>query len=581
MTDALLSLQRVAPYVGLAAVGVCTVGPVVVAFTVAAREGRRGASRQAIDAEPESTWSEQKTEGGEKETSPKKGEKKGVWAALSLLARPLAACAAIAGTCANPKFFQQCGAFPALLADYAATSVTKALPTLYVSGIADAFAFGSLSQRALAVIAAASSSAVSTAASAVGETPAFATEFAASWAANASSISSATRQQIESLLAEASAIVGGGRAVTLNDLLSLHSIVAAQAAHKSVSQRILGVFSVANTLYLVSIIGMTVLFAPALAAVADAVGLMRLINAARRLIHTIYTKVLVPLYHRSTPLIETAAYYAAVLAFVEGTRYAAVGDRLGMGGALSAATGVCLFGLSWFYSLYLRAGRSSAATARAIESVTLAMLTAICGAGAISHDSTLLGYAAVLAFLRQTGVFVAAYPLFVVIGFDSERALIVSAQSSLALLTCFGLQRAVAGTATGAAGEAAALRLVRPFESAASVLGASAYMLAIDIYAGLHWRRPAAHALFIGSSVGLTAAGRVLGLDGLANTATVFWVLYGFTVYGTVLRPDSRRPVAALWLFGGFGLLFALSRFVTNNPQLLVGGLLMGASASA
>jgi hypothetical protein len=238
-------------------------------------------------------------------------------------------------------------------------------------------------------------------------------------------------------------------------------------------------------------------------------------------------------------------------------------------GLYIAATGMALACPALAYSTFRHAGKLKGGDPQALPRMVSTWLALTLAALAMSHDSELLGFASVVAFYAAIGFQVCAYGLCYVIGFESDSAMERCAVTSFVLLSSVGGARFL-NTSWSLGGHFA------PFRSAVSVFGCIVLFLALLIMSSRFYRRGErsrlirtrfgidaylfANIITLVLLLGFSAVGLVGGLPGMANTASVFLVLWSMEKYADlhleqqwngwvlVLAVSVAAWRAALWL---------------------------------
>jgi hypothetical protein len=199
-----------------------------------------------------------------------------------------------------------------------------------------------------------------------------------------------------------------------------------------------------------------------------------------------------------------------------------------------ATTGMALTGPALAYTTFRHACKLKGGDKMALPRMVSAWVAITVAPLAMAHDSNLLGYASVIAFYATLGFRVAAYGLCYCVGFEDEDAMQRSAVTSFLLLCITGGARFLNNTFS-LGGHFA------PFRSAVSVFGGVVLFLALLIMSSRYYRHSTNGKRYITVNLitltlllGFMLLGFVGGLPGMANTATVFLVLWLVEKYADV-----------------------------------------------
>merc|ERR1712066_671254 len=179
----------------------------------------------------------------------------------------------------------------------------------------------------------------------------------------------------------------------------------------------------------------------------------------------------------------------------------------------------------------------------------------------ITHDSRLAGFLAVLALYGALGFIFFSFGFGFVIGFDSKDAMVRSAGTSLVLVAGFSLARLAELDPT----------YIRPFATAAMVLGNVVYFLALLIYSA-RWRSCAAsyalrQCLMLVSLVVALFVGNVFSIPSMSNTATTFLVLW---LMEKELEVEWGSGPGMVVLFLNFVGMYFLALYLHTHPEHVV-----------
>jgi len=348
-------------------------------------------------------------------------------------------------------------------------------------------------------------------------------------------------------LEAASNIVGTTLNATYFSLDNLRAELLLEDEERSIAQRILGLFSFVNLIWLVSIIGALLTVGPFILYVLGA----HLAKIATML----YEHVVVPLHKAG--LFELLAYALAFLVTAQSCRYpmqhASAATLVGLSGALA-------FAPCWAYSTALWAEASTgkeehfAALTGTLLALCLVPLTLI-------HASSLIGFMAVAAAYCALGFVMGPFLGGFYIGFRSFDAVMRCWLVSALLVVAFAtLQIRNLLTAR-----------LSPFARGAMVLGNVGFFLALLLLSS-EWRGRksglsygAANTLMLASLVAAALVGSVFAMPSCVNTASTFFVLW-------VMEKEMEAKWGAAGiavLFANFVALYFLAHHLHTHPEVI------------
>lgn len=343
------------------------------------------------------------------------------------------------------------------------------------------------------------------------------------------------------ILAEVSAIVG--RSASMADLLALEKDIPMLDDNRGVVSRVLGAFNLINIVWGISILGLSALIGPVL---------WLLLKPVRRLLTQLWTSVILPALIRMKPLYPYLLNLIAVGFMTEAHRYPM--DTYSMAGVMMAITGLTAFLSGWSLSTVLHSTTSG--DLEAFSSVTGILLTLVSGPLAMGLQSKLLGYVTVVSGLSALGFSFWSSQLCLVLGFRERNPMVRTA------ITCLALNLLNVGSRAFDVPSP----YLAPFSSAIATFGSSVYFLALLISTNAY-DQGRSNVMYVSSLVAWIASGELLGLPAMSNVAKVYGSLFAINVYG---RNPPRDDVARLlWMFGGFGGLYAFSLYMNRHPELL------------
>lgn len=319
-------------------------------------------------------------------------------------------------------------------------------------------------------------------------------------------------------------------------------------------QRLAGVFSIVNFLWLLSIL---------LGLIAASFILVVLGTILAPLCATFYQAVLLPLYRLSRPFLGWALFAGAAWIVVRGL-------RLPVGSSHSffvTFTGIMIGVMSLFatIALYLKS-EGSPNGALILSLIVNATLCLIFGGLAPHFRSALLAYPAVAAVFGALGFSIIPVPLGLFIGFESKSAMARTMSASLVILAA-----AITGKATGWITRDSALHV---FLGPTSVFGPVVSHLGMLISASCMYSNSVwtfAQARMLATLVVSFAAGSFFAIPGMVNVSGVFTALFLVDKFA-----ESRwlyRTMFGPWLaiLAGSVFLYAASYYLTANPHVITG----------
>eukprot|EP00051_Salpingoeca_urceolata_P014905 m.190296 g.190296 ORF g.190296 m.190296 type:complete len:616 (-) comp18225_c0_seq5:99-1946(-) len=323
----------------------------------------------------------------------------------------------------------------------------------------------------------------------------------------------------ETLLQQAANITGRD-SLTLEQLQAIPALIEATEAHTSILARARGMFSFINLIWLVSIVGIAVSIGPSVYHITKPIQ-----DWLKRVCKQVLDRVIIPFarWAHENGVFELVAYTAALTVCVDGIRMPReYGEMVTLSGIVALAP--CMA-----YSTFLHGGSVIKRLHPDTVTQMMSVWYGLCWFPfAIYYQSTLMAYASTALGASALGFGVACYGMCYVIGFRSKNALQRATVTAGLVLDLLGL--AVVLDMSGP-------KLLAPFASPMTVLGGVVHFMGLLIISSRWYHHDtdlsytARQALFIGSTGILAAAGFVLGFPGMANTATVFTVLYCMEKY--------------------------------------------------
>eukprot|EP00933_Yihiella_yeosuensis_P019882 TRINITY_DN16032_c3_g1_i1.p1 TRINITY_DN16032_c3_g1~~TRINITY_DN16032_c3_g1_i1.p1 ORF type:complete len:456 (-),score=54.66 TRINITY_DN16032_c3_g1_i1:54-1421(-) len=358
----------------------------------------------------------------------------------------------------------------------------------------------------------------------------------------------------DEILKKAGDAIEAKQALTPKQLAKLRELLVELENQRSVVDRVYGLFTFVNIIWVTAILGIVCTVGPFLAYLFG----RQLTEAAR----VVFQKVVLPAVETLHEVggWEWIFYLITYSISVQSARYPAEQQSAA---AMVALTGGLLFGPCWMYSTQRHVTGSSKSmdgflsltfTLQALNTASLALL----------HNDSLLGWATILAVYGALGFVFGAFCCGFFVGFESEDATLRAIFASVALVVTFTSLR-ISG---------AGVTVLRPFASAAMCMGNVMYFLALLIKCGrfnYYWRNNKGfsygqmQAAMVGSLLAAMLIGNVYVLPSMANTATVFFVLY-------LLQKECEvnwGGALIVVIFANFVGLYYIAHYLTTHPQLV------------
>lgn len=289
--------------------------------------------------------------------------------------------------------------------------------------------------------------------------------------------------------------------------------------------RVHGFFTFVNTVWLLAIAGIAISIGPALFALLRPVQDW-LIRCAEWVFRRLVKPIVCFLHDYS--ILEVGAWLLCGGIVLEAKEHVVKEIALYI-----ATTGMALTCPALAYSTFRHAAKLQGKDPQALHRMVSMWLAVTTAPLAMAHDSTLLAYASVMSCYAAIGFRVVAFGLCTGIGFRDDSTMERCAVTSFVLLSGMGGARFL--NASFSLGVHLA-----PFRSAVSVFGSIVFFLAMLIMSsrfyhpshrrgiGPSGRHPYLFVNFVTlvTLLGFMAVGLVGGLPGMANTATVFMVLW-------------------------------------------------------
>ena len=349
------------------------------------------------------------------------------------------------------------------------------------------------------------------------------------------------------------------RAVTAAEMARFPEAMRLQASEASMASKVLGAFSIVNIVWFLSICGLSVLLLPFL---------YQLLAPLRKLIWSLWQDVVYPFLLWCRPAYEPLMYALTLLIAVESARYPRGPiDGVSMTGTMVALTACALFCSSWAYSTYLHS--TGGGNRRLWLGLSGILLAGAAAPLAILHQSSLLGYVAVVSVMSALGFTAFGAPLCLFIGFESSEQAIQVAAACLFLTLGNATAKALGVEST----------FLAPFASAVASYGTAVYFLALSIltFGGYRFSKHFGELVYAANLAAYVVVGEMAGIPGMANAAKVWGMIELFVKYCDYCPKSGGALIVSG--FTGCGILYAMSLYLSTHPELIVAAI--GAVSSA
>jgi len=361
-----------------------------------------------------------------------------------------------------------------------------------------------------------------------------------------------------------------GRDVTAKDLEAIRDELVRILNHRSLGQKVQGLFTFVNTIWLCAIAGITVSVGPVLWDLLRPLRriFVQLANKFKEALLWFMEKVILPTVSRLHELgfWEAFAHAAAFMLTVQGC-------RLQEGpGEFVAISGLVASLAASKYTYYLH-GQVVARVLLKEYKFDVGSLMFLCSGllfvpVAILHQSKLIGFASVGSLLAALGFSGAMYPFCYCIGWNSEDSMLRTAAASGLGVGAFAFAKVLGAEA----------EVLAPFAPGISVLGGLSHYLALLIRSNKWYKQygtrdsPKLYYWYnccMAASLGISqAVGRIYGLKGLANTSTTFLVLW--MLEKSAELTDALNVSGWYVLLGGSIVTYYSALWLHANPSFVV-----------
>jgi hypothetical protein len=387
---------------------------------------------------------------------------------------------------------------------------------------------------------------------------------------------SAVTNGVDSILNEASSVLGTNKRITASQLDNLLSDINQMEAHKGPVARVLGFFSFVNTLWVLAVLGIAISIGPSIYYL-----LRPLHSLLRRLLLKIHQELIWPVLENlhSCGLFEFAAWVCCIMGLARGVVLASnnYGPALPKAGEMVSLTASMLVVPALTYTSQLHGQHTSN---ERLVTVCCIFFAACCAPAAVHFKSTLYGYLTVVSAFAALGFGVWIGPLCFAVGFTSDEAMHRVAIAAFIIVLTF------CAAIAASRNTAACINWLAPFTSATSTFGTANLFLSLLIISSqfyapddesLSTRQTVSspynsrwfwsNVLMVILLLSLNAVSQLLGLEGMANTTTAFIVLFALQKYGEY-HIYARWNTWLLILCASF-VTWQASLFLNEHPEFV------------
>jgi hypothetical protein len=353
-------------------------------------------------------------------------------------------------------------------------------------------------------------------------------------------------EEIQPLISQIGQLLGK-EDITLDEIYRIRQSIEEVESEKSYAQRVYGMFTFVNFMWLLAILGITISVGPCIYLILSP--LQFLIWAVAQVIWAII------IYMHYLGVWEMLAYIISAGLTVEGFRFNVES------GFYISLTGIALYVASYSFSYSLHAPncqeKPNAFNTFMISSVLLPI--------ALHYNSSLLCWIIVMGYYSSIGFSFICTGLCYFVGFDSEESLQRVCTNSFFLQVIF-IGSKIYGV------NIPYLKLfqtpVVTFSSVLLCLGllifSSYYYSSIRCRLGYTKRQ----VIMVLNLLACIAVGNIFGINGLTNTGYVFFVLYCMEKYVEFHMFNELN----LWVFvfAGSVVLYYCALYLHRNPKLII-----------
>ena len=372
----------------------------------------------------------------------------------------------------------------------------------------------------------------------------------------------------DTILRDASLLAG--RSVTVEEMMSLRSTLVEIEGNVSIIQKVWGFFSFINLLWLMAIAGIAISFLPAMWSLAEP--LLNLLNdlaiCVKRLVEWFVIEIIIPSLQwlHDTSILEAFSFTMSFLLTAQGLR---MQPESGMYVTISGLVALIACPV---YSYYLHGQEFNEWIESNINLFGCTIVCALVCPMALHFQSVLLAYLATAAFWHCLGFTIIIEPFCYCIGWKDEDIMLRCASTSGTLLQVF----------TAAKITRALPPSIGCFESPVAVLGSVMLFLCLLCMSCLYYpdnrtrggsvtsegafyiRR---NVIFLLCALIAIYIGNVFQMNGLANTATTFLVLWMLEKYCEIHFELKLNIWVLILLLSG--VMYKLALWLHANPAFV------------
>ena len=363
--------------------------------------------------------------------------------------------------------------------------------------------------------------------------------------------------KIQDLLNSAANILNRST-ISMDELKEIPEILQNVEHGRGLMTRFFGFFTFVNIIWLIAILGISISIGPSI------IVLLRPIkHLFLKFSRWIYYEMVLPVakFLHEKGILETAAWLFIFSLCLDSMRI--VSNEVGFYVYLTsfALAAPCISYSTFLFGLWFIGKCKKTTISNLIN--TFVVLIAI--PSAILFQSSILGFAAVFSIYSIIGFSVICRGLCYCIGFHSKEALVRVACASTILLTLFTIITIYYGE----------LFYITPFKTAIGVAGGLTLYLALLIFSSIQYYSARNYPYYIRQipmivalTLGLLIGNMVLVNTGLANTATVFLVLF-FIEKGADIHYHNEWNGWLLILFISVSTYY-LALWFHHNPSIIL-----------
>lgn len=344
-------------------------------------------------------------------------------------------------------------------------------------------------------------------------------------------------QHVEKLLKEAQNLTHWPQVLTPIEIKSLYKN---NVSHLSLLNQIWGVFKLVNLMILVGLVGMLTTFYPCLSAIAGPIV---------RLMQEYILRVCIQL----KPYFKLIIGSLCVFLILWGQNCP---SHIGYHITLTGLMTLCA-------SLYHSYSKSRSLNENTDFSILMGLITLLIIPLAVTHDSQLMGYLAVMSFYTMIGFSVMCFGLCWMIGFHNDDALFRAIATGL-IIQPFVILLEITLTP-----QSILLPYLHPFLNPLIVFGHIVYYLALLIFVASSYTNKYygfSQMLMIGSLLVSLVLGFYFTIPGLVNVAIVYAIIYAVEKSVEFTHESSLFIVIVFAIFAG---IYFTALHLSANPQII------------